>query len=233
MRSRITWVVGLALTASLLTADPARAQQMLNLSAGGFLVRGEDGRIDGDVLIANRELFLFDFGDFTSISIGADWLVPIGDYLEAGAGVGFARRAVPTVYDQYVRPDGSEIEQELRLRIAPFSATLRILPLGRSAAVQPYLGGGIGVNSWRYSETGDFIDFSSSGRPVFRDRYLASGTALGPVAVFGVRVPMGRFSLGGEVKYQKAEGDLDEADFLGPKIDLGGFHYAATFGVDF
>ena len=39
--------------------------------------------------------------------------------------------------------------------------------------------------------------------------------------------------IGGEVRYQQAEGDLDELDFLGPKIDLGGFSYLATFGVRF
>ena len=44
------------------------------------------------------------------------------------------------------------------------------------------------------SETGDFIDFTLSGRPIFRESYVATGTAVGPVAVFGARVPMGSFS---------------------------------------
>jgi hypothetical protein len=50
------------------------------------------------------------------------------------------------------------------------------------------------------------------------------------VAVFGARFPIGNATMGGEVRYQKAEGDLDTRDFLGPKIDLGGFHYSATIG---
>jgi hypothetical protein len=53
------------------------------------------------------------------------------------------------------------------------------------------------------------------------------------VAVFGARVPMGKVAVGGEVRYQKAEADLDERDFLGPKLDLGGFYYVATFGIRF
>ena len=230
MRSRFAWAVASVLTVSLLSADAAFAQQSLNFSIGLFTVRGEDARTEGDALVANRDIYLFDFKDFNSASLGAEYLVAIGEFLEAGAGVGFTSRAVDTIYDDFVRPDGSEIEQTLKLRIVPMSATVRILPLGQSSAFQPYVGGGIGIYNWRYSETGDFIDFSLAGRPVFRDTYTASGTALGPVAVFGARFPVGNATFGGEVRYQKAEGDLDERDFLGPKIDLGGFHYSATVG---
>jgi hypothetical protein len=99
--------------------------------------------------------------------------------------------------------------------------------------VEPYIGGGIGLINWRYSETGDFIDFTRAGRPTFPASYSATGNAVGPIAMFGLRVPMGNFSLGGEIRYQKAEADLDTADFLGPKLDLGGFHYSATFGFRF
>lgn len=233
MRFGSVWRVATVLTVSLLAAVPASAQQMLNLTVGYFTVRGEDARVDGDVLVENRELFLFDFSDFNSVSLGAEWLVPIGDYVEAGAGIGFTNRTVDTIYDDYVRPDGGEIEQSLRLRVVPIAGTVRVLPLGRHGAFQPYLGGGIGIYNWRYAETGDFIDFTLAGRPIFRDSYVASGTAVGPIAVFGARVPIGNATLGGEVRYQKAEGELDERDFLAPRIDLGGFHYLATFGIRF
>lgn len=233
MCSRSACTAALALAIGLFGADAAHAQGQLNLSVGLFAVRGEDARVDGDVLVENRELFLFDFKDFNTISFGADYFAPLGEYLEAGGGVTFSSRTVDTIYDDYVRPDGTEIEQQLKLRIVPFTAQLRVLPFGRSAAVQPYVGGGIGLFNWRYSETGDFIDFSVPGDPIFRDTYSQSGWSVGPVAVFGVRVPVGNGTFGGEVRYQKAEGDLDTLDFLGPKIDLGGFHYMATFGIRF
>lgn len=222
-----------AVSLATMAAVPAQAQQSISISAGYFAVRGEDGRVDGDALVENRDLYLFDFSDFNSASIGLEWLVPIGEYLEAGAGVGFTSRSVDTIYDRFVRPDGTEIEQQLKLRVVPLSATVRVLPLGRQGVFQPYVGGGLGVYVWRYSETGDFVDFSLPGRPVFRDSYVASGTALGPLAVFGARVPLGNVTIGGEVRYQKGEGDLDTQDFLGPKIDLGGFHYTATIGFRF
>ncbi len=96
--SKLACTAALALVLSVLHADTAAAQQTLNFSVGAFTVRGEDARVDGDVLVANRDVFLFDFSDFTILSLGAEWLVPIGDYLEAGAGIGFASRGVPTIY---------------------------------------------------------------------------------------------------------------------------------------
>ncbi len=216
--------------ASLLTADAAFAQQQtLNFSLGYFLVRGEDSRVEGDALVANRDLYLFDFDDFNSASLGAEYLYGFGEFLEVGAGVGYTSRGVDTIYEDYVRPDGREIEQELKLRVVPISATVRVLPLGRTA-FQPYVGGGIGFYNWRYSETGDFVDFSVPGQPIFHESYTETGTSVGPVAVFGLRFAVGNLNIGGEMRYQKAEGDLDERDFLGPKIDLGGFHYSATIG---
>ena len=222
---------GALLAGWLMLPAPAHAQQAISLSLGGFAVTGEDARVDGDVLFENRDILAFDINDFNTGSVGLDWLLPVGDFLEVGAGVGFTSRTVPSVYDEFVNRDGSEIAQDLKLRIVPMSVTARLLPFGRSRAVQPYIGGGLGILNYRYSEVGEFVDFTD--RSVFSDRFVASGTALGPVALAGIRFPLGdTFSLGGEVRYQKAEADLSE-DFLGSKLDLGGFHYLMTVHVKF
>lgn len=229
---RTVHVIGSVLTAAVLMLPaPARAQQAINLSLGGFAVTGEDSRSDGDVLIENRDILAFDIDDFNTGSVGLEWLLPVGEFFEVGAGVGFTSRTVNTVYDDFVNIDGREIEQDLKLRTVPMSVTARVLPFGRSRAVQPYLGGGLGIINYRYSEVGDFVDFTDDS--VFSDRFVAKGTELGPVALAGIRFPVGdAFSLGGEVRYQKAEADLSN-DFLGPKLDLGGFHYLLTFHVKF
>jgi hypothetical protein len=222
---------GVLMAAVLLAPAPARAQQAISLSLGGFAVTGEDARVDGDVLFENRDILDFAVKDFNTGSVGLDWLLPVGEFIEVGAGVGFTSRTVPSVYADFVNRDGSEIEQDLKLRIVPMSVTARVLPFGRSRAVQPYLGGGLGIFNYRYSEVGDFVDFTD--RSVFSDRFVASGTELGPVALAGIRFPLGdTWSLGGEVRYQKAEADLSD-DFLGPKLDLGGFHYLMTVHVKF
>jgi len=61
---------------------------------------------------------------------------------------------------------------------------VKIMPLGSGHAFQPYVGGGLGVYFWRYSETGEFLATDES---IFSDSFVQSGTSIGPVAVFGVR----------------------------------------------
>ncbi len=215
-------------------AVPAHAQeQSVNFTLGYFAVRGEDARISDDVLVENLDLFAFRLGDFNNASAGAEWLMGLGEYVEAGVGLGFYRRTVASTYDDFVDVDGSEIEQDLKLRVIPFTTTIRFLPFGRSAALQPYVGGGLGIYAWRYSEVGDFIDFSDFA--VFRDRFVAEGNDVGPVVLAGVRMPFGsRFAVGGEIRYQTVQGTVGvENGFLEERIDLGGLTAQATLQVKF
>src|SRR5688572_18613776 len=140
-RSVLILVLGLVAGA----VSPAFAQQTINFQFGFFTIRGEDARVDDDVLVANRSLLVFDFKDFNGPVFGGEWLVPLGNFVEAGAGLSFYRRTVGTVYEDFTHFDDSEIEQELRLRVIPVAFTVRVLPLGQSSAVQPYFGGGLGV----------------------------------------------------------------------------------------
>ncbi len=221
------------ITCACVAARPASvsAQQTLNFTLGGFVPKGFDARVEGDTLIENRDLLLFEMGDFAGGAVGAEWLIPLGEYFEAGAGLGFYRRTVASIYEDFEDNDGTEIDQDLRLRIVPLTFTIRVLPLGQSNGVQPYLGGGIGVFAWRYSESGEFVDFADGGT-IFNESYVESGNETGPVAFGGIRFAGDTLAAGGEIRYQAAEGDLSEA-FLGPRIDLGGWTYAFTLGVRF
>jgi hypothetical protein len=218
----------LAVTAGL--AGPASAQQVLTVQFGGFLPKGEGSRVEGDVLVINRQYLLFDFGDFNGLQVGGDWSFALGEYLEAGAGFGYYQATVPAIYEEWVNQDGSEIEQDLKLRIMPLTAVVKIFPLGAKRAFQPYVGGGLGVYFWRYSETGEFLATDDS---IFDASYVQSGTSFGPVAVFGARGRVSESALIGiEGRYQWGTTDLSD-DFLGTKLDLGGFSILATFGYRF
>lgn len=215
-------------------AQPALAQQTINFSIGLFTVRGEDARVEGDILNDNRNFLVFDQSDFNTAAIGGEWLVPLGTYFEAGAGIGFLRSTVPSVYEDFVDSDGTEIDQDLRLRMVPIALTVRVLPLGQSSFVQPYFGGGLGIISWRYSESGEFID---AQRIIFREQFVASGSETGPIALGGVRFGTDTVSAGFEARYQSADADLG-ATFANPtipepRIDLGGWTYQFTVGVRF
>jgi hypothetical protein len=229
MRQR-TWIAVGIIVGALLAA-PAQAQQSFDVNLGYFSARAEDARVRGDVLVINREYLLFDIRDFAGFLGEAGWSVELGNHFETGVAVGFFQRTVPTVYADYVHPGGREIEQDLKLRNVPLTAALRMFPLGQRSVVQPYVGVGLGVNFWRYSETGEFVDFTDDS--TFRDSFVQSGTAVGPVGLFGVRARVGgRSDLGVELRYQWAQGDLNE-DFLGDKLDLGGYSILSTIKFRF
>jgi hypothetical protein len=225
------FLLGLALCGGLVAeAQPAAAQQTINLSFGYFALRGQDARVSGDVLNANRNFLSFDIKDFNGPTVGGEWLVPLGQYLEAGAGLSFTRRTVPSVYTDFVNADQSEIEQDLRLRTVPIDFTFRLVPLGEHSGFQPYIGGGLSVVNWRYSESGEFIDLTDHS--IFQNSYVASGTHSGPVALGGIRFAGDAFSAGAEVRYRSAHASLP-APFAGTAIDLGGWDYQFTIGKRF
>jgi len=234
MCKHLAWK-GLVLCAALASASPALAQQQtVNFTIGGFVPRSEDARVAGDVINENHSFLVFDNDEFKSVTAGVEWLFPIGNFVEGGAGVSVTNPTVPTVYTCCVDNAGHEIEQDLQLRRIPIDLTLRVLPFGGSSPVQVYFGGGISIIPWRYREKGDFIDFNNNGL-VFRDEFVGSGTATGGVALGGVRFQNRTFAGGFEVRYHKADGsfEADDDEFAGPKIDLGGWTYQGTIGFRF
>ena len=238
MQRRALSVTLASIAAILIAPGLCAAQQSFSLHLGGFAPSGEDARAargggtSDDVLVSNLEDLFFEIDDFRGGAVGVEWLTAVGDYLEVGLGVGRYSKKVPSVYRDLVDIDGSEIEQDLRLRIVPLTATVRLLPLGRDAPMQPYIGGGVAVLAWRYSEVGEFVDFSDFS--IFRGTFVGSGTKAAPLVVGGVRFPIGSLDVGGEIRYQQAEAELPTGEgFAGSIIDLGGVSYLMTLNIRF
>jgi hypothetical protein len=191
----------------------------------------EESRASTDVLVNDLDFLAFRVSDFGGPIFGAEYLTALGDNFDAGVGVGFYQRTVPTVYNDFVNSNGTEIQQDLKLRIVPFTASVRWLPMGHHNGVEPYIGGGVGVFNYHYSESGQFLATDNS---IFNGTFTGSGTATGPVILGGVRVPVGSWGVGGELRYQWAEGTLPaDQDFAGSKIDLGGLTYTFTINIRF
>lgn len=215
--------------AQVVRVTRADYRHAIGMNLGYFMLRGEDARVADDVLLANLPSLQFEIGDFNGATIGGEWLYGVSEFLEAGVGLGYYRRTVPSFYRDFEDVDGSDIEQDLRLRVVPITATIRFLPVGRGGSVEPYIGAGLGIFNWRYSETGEFIDFADNS--IFRARFVANGNAVGPVVLAGLRAPLGDlWRIGGEIRWQRAEGDTDsfETELLGDKIDLGGWTTSLT-----
>jgi outer membrane protein W len=227
----------IAIVAVVMLATPAAAQQSLSLNIGYFALRGEANRVPGDTIVENlfaTSPFALEYriSDFDNATFGAEWLFPLGEFLEGGVGANYYARTVPSFYRDLVNDNGSDITQDIRLRTIPMTATIRFIPTGRRAGVQPYIGAGVGVVAWRYSESGDFADPSLN---IFQWKYTDSGTAVGPVIFGGLQVPFSRsFALGGEIRYQKADALLNRSvGFQGDRIDVGGISYQANFVIRF
>ena len=231
---------GLLVAVLLLVGAPASAQvvQSLHVGVGGFFPKGFDARVEGDVLVENLsvgEPLFFEIGDFRSGQVFGEWNVAFGDHIEVGAGIGYFQSTVPSVYEFLVNDDGSEIRQDLKLRVVPVTGIVRFLPVGSPDEVQPYVGVGISLLNWRYSEFGEFVDLADFS--VFTDRFVATGSTPGTLLVYGVRIPIDGdiYGLTLEGRYQWGEGDTGgfDAGFLGDKIDLGGGSFNVGFLVRF
>ena len=217
-----------------LTAAPVMAQDsVVGVNIGGYLLRAEDARARGDVLASNLSFLAYDLSDFNGLTFGGDYFISVGAFVEAGVGLNFFQRTVPSVYRGFVNADGSEVEQDLKLRVIPFTVTARFFPLTRDVGFQPYVGGGVSFNRWRYSETGEFVDFSDFS--VFRDNFVDQGTKSGPVFLGGVRFPLGASALiGGEYRFTRAVADLDPSlGFAGETVDIGGSSLLVTLQFRF
>ncbi len=201
---------------------------VFGVNIGGFLVKGEDSRDRDDVLRQNLSFLEFDLADFNGVTAGGDFAISVGSFIEVGAGVNFYQRTVPTVYSGFVDADGTEIESDLKLRNIPVTFTAKVFPLTRDAGVQPYVGGGVQLNRWRYTEVGEFLDFSNG--EIFRDSFTDDGLEIGPVILAGVRFPVGANALlGGEWRYSTAKASLDpDLGFFGESVDLGGNTFLFT-----
>ena len=228
-RLALATVLAVSWPAPLLAQD-----SWLSLSLGRFAVRDAGARIADDVVTENLGQFFFAPDDFNGTSVGAEWLLGVGDYLEVGVGAGWYRRTVFSVYDEFLDVDGTELEQDFTLQVAPITGTARFFPFGRRAVLQPYAGAGVGLFNWRYTEVGDFIDFGDPDWPVFFGEYTAAGRDTGRVYLAGVRVAGGRYAVGVEFRYQEAQGVVGiDQGFLDERIDLGGMTTAFTFNVRF
>jgi hypothetical protein len=230
--------------------SPAGAQVVQSVQFGGgyFWPKGFDGRVEGDVLVANLSQPLvivdpptttsldFEIGDFGAWTAFGEWNIAFNRHVEASAGLGFYKRTVNSRYRDLVNQaeGNSDILQDLKLTQIPITGLVRFV-FGQPGRVQPYAGAGLAAIRFTYSEEGEFVDpvdlsifcAGTPGCPF--PAFEASGFAFGPVFVGGVRLPIGGdiYSFTAEGRWTLVDGDTGGADagFLGDRIDLGGFTF--------
>ena len=234
--------------AVLLTAVPASAQVVHSMQIGGglFFPRGIDARDPDDVLVRNffgeqiqtlpagfTDALAFEVKDFRGGRVFGEWNIGLGPRVEVGVGLGYYRKTVPTVMRDVTDGD-FEIEQEMHLRITPVTALVRFLPFGRPGDVQPYVGAGVSMLNFRYSEIGQFVDTNNAD--IFSSSETVTGSAPGGVLLGGVRFPLGGdiYGLAVEGRYQFGKGNIPTSSPLpADKVDLSGGELNFSFLVRF
>src|ERR1700746_1373589 len=89
MRRILLSVMAVCFVAGFIATPVASAQQSVNFFVGGFSPYGIDSRDRNDVLVQDRNVFLYYFGRFTNPTFGGEWLVTLSDHFEAGASLGY------------------------------------------------------------------------------------------------------------------------------------------------
>jgi len=244
MTKRIAWTIAVVLLlapASALaqihqvsSSSASDARSTFNFTLGYFGLRGLDSRPNDDVLVGDllsAHPLLFEVKDLNSAIVGGEYLFGVTRNVEVGVGLAFTQRTVPSVYADLTHPNGDEIVQDVKLRQIPVTFTARFLILPRGSAAEPYVGAGLTAIRYHYSEVGEFVDADGT---IFPASYTKDGVATGPVVLAGVRAPIANWTIGGELRWQRAEAHgLAEEGFLGDILDLGGWHANFTAGVRF
>ena len=81
-------------------SSPAGGTNTVKFPIGYFAPKGLDSKVKDDVLLGdlqNGQPLLFEVKDFNGASIGGEYLLGIGSNFEAGVGLGFYQRTVPSV----------------------------------------------------------------------------------------------------------------------------------------
>lgn len=180
--------------------------------------------------------------DFSGFSAAGDvgiWLAP---RIDLDLGVGYSGSSTPSEFRHFVDQNNAPIQQTTTFQRVPLTASVKLYlaPRGRSIGhfawiptrIAPYVGAGGGAMWYRFRQSGDFIDFSTSD--VYSDVYNSSGWAPEAHALAGLDVSLTpRLALTGEGRYTWAKAKMS-SDFAGfQRIDLSGFGVTAGIAVRF
>ncbi len=186
---------------SLLMLMPAPAEpESLALKLGRF-----SPRVESALWEENLETFTITEEDFDAFIGGVEFAFELSEYFDITVGIEGSSKTVFSTYRDLVRDDGTEITQDITLRIAPLTIGTRFVPLGKFRRLIPFVTGGGGFYFYEYREEGEFVDFSNFiFGDVFIDRGVAYGAYLGGGLEVGVTPEVFLF---GEYRRHWAFGD--------------------------
>jgi opacity protein-like surface antigen len=207
----------------LLAAAPASAavgpDHSVRLRLGLFTPAG-----DGDYFEGKAEDFTGEASDFEDAVGGVDYLYHGGSRFRFVLSGDSFEGQTDQEYRDFEDNFGDPILHTTTLEITSITAGVQLPLAPRGAAIQPYVGAGGGLYTYRLEESGDFIDFGRNGQ-IFSTTLEAEGSAFGYYLLAGLEIPVGPyFSFIAEGRWDNAEDELED-DFDDPQfgtLDLSG-----------
>lgn len=238
-----------ALAAVAAVAAPARAQS----SGDGFLfgqphatftVRGGYDRpfARGSLFDDVVDQLTLDRSSFGGAAVDAELAIRLTPRVDLALSGGFARSSRGSETRRFTGTDDLPINQTTALSRVPLGVGVKayLLPRGREvgrfawipARIAPFVGAGGGVEYYRFTQNGSFVDFNTLD--VFDREFRSSGWAPAAYAVAGADWSLSpRFVVSGQLRYTAARGSLggDYAAF--DRINLSGATANVGVGVRF
>jgi len=232
-------------TAILTIAPPSHAQ-----SAGdGFLFKVPTGswtvRAGFDHALAGSDIYTFvtdqltlNRNDFSSATVGTNFAFRMSPASDIVVDFSYSHASQGSEFRKWVDNNDQPIEQTTSLRRIPITLGLRHYltsrgrSIGRFAYIPArralYIGVGGGMMEYKFSQTGDFIDFETL--QVFSDTYTSQGWTPTAHANAGLDIMVGSWTLLNlEARYTWAQAPMS-SDYQGfNQIDLSGL--ALTAGL--
>jgi hypothetical protein len=239
-----TLLLALSLLLPPLTAAPVVAQD-------GFLFRPplvtlalraahSAPRANGEVFDFMTDELTLERGDFAAPGFGVDVGLFVHDRFDLVLGVSRVQSVQRSEFREYVGEDDLPIEQTTKLLRVPATLSARFYPLARGrnlashawipARLVPWVQAGGGMQWYRLTQEGDFVDHETLD--IFADELRASGSSLVAHAGAGLDYWVAtRTGVSVEGGYSWGSAELDDSFQNFDDIDLRGFQ--ASVGIVF
>ena len=236
-RSFVAIALAIAIPGGTLSAQLAGNGYLFHAPYVTFGLRGgySAATAGSDVFTDVTQQLTLNKRDFGSLTVGGDVAFRISSQVDLTLDAGYSRASHQSEFRNFVDNNDLPIEQTTTFERIPLTANVKVhlTPTGRSighlawipSRVVPYVGGGVGMMSYRFRQQGDFVDFNTNnvfnstfdtqddGRDWAFVQQVMAGVDYNFSPMFGVTL---------DARYLHGRGDLGTAFSGYDKIDLSG-----------
>jgi hypothetical protein len=180
--------------------------------------------------------------DFDAPYIGGELAFRPWERWDIALGLGWTRTRALTEYRRWIDADDNPIEQETTFQVvygtlgAKYALTDRGRRISRLAWVPnrfvPWVGGGLGVSSYDFTQVGDFVDTTTL--EIFSDALQTDDEGLILYANAGIDVTVAKNALViAEARYTYSSADVRGSYLLFNDVDVGGLQLMVGLGFQF